>query len=212
MKAWIERNQRQKGATYSTVWLDESGRRGRRTFKLRHEALDLKDRILTGSILPAEITSPPRPQKIPRASVPGVPRKPKAHNKELSNWSEFIEDFWSVCSVENSRSTLRRYRLIVRHFEEACSPKRLVDIDRQLALKFRAEALARKRGQRTLTRSAVNLEIKVMRRVMNHAVSLGLIQDNPFNGLKRLKETDGLAKMLVAVLALVILSLRLDLR
>lgn len=192
MRVWIERNQRKSGATWSTVWEEPTGRRRRRTFGSRHDALDLRDQLQGTN----EEESPPKPQtaqirtagSVGPSSVNGPPL-----------WRDFILDFWRTCAAEVSPSTLSRYRLVVRHFEQDCGPITMDQITRDMALDFRQKAMERPRGKgkRTLTRSAVNLEIKVMRRVINHALALGLLQDNPFSGMKRLKETDGLAQMIV---------------
>ncbi len=192
MRVWVERNQRKSGATWSTVWEEPTGGRRRKTFTSRHDALDLRDQMqATGK---GEM-----PARLATAQAGSAPAGPSDTNIVSTPWRDFILDFWRACGAEVSATTLSRYRSVVAHFEQDCQPVTVDQIDRNIALDFRQKAMNRPRGKgkRTLTKSAVNLEIKVMRRVINHALSLGLVQDNPFSGMRRLKETDGLAQMIV---------------
>ncbi|MCF8042047.1 MAG: tyrosine-type recombinase/integrase [Desulfarculaceae bacterium] len=187
-KVWIEVNRNRKAPTYSTRWIDEDGKRGRRTFKRRWEAEALRDRLTEGYV------SPLAPDL---DSIIGVDR-PNPQQKCLTAWGPIVEQFIDQLAVQLKPGSIRRHREALHHFTRFFTPATLEEAARkELVLRYRSLRAQDHKGTKPITRCTINNEVSKLRRFFGFAMELGLAAENPCDGIKALKETDSKADTVI---------------
>ncbi len=187
-RVWVEANSSLSTITYSTRWVDEKGKRQRRTFKRRWEAEALREAIKDGR-LPAPIEkSPPRP-KNKRIG-------PKTSTEK--RWEPLTEQFLARIAVELQPGSVRRHREALNHFACHLTPTTIqAAAIKENVLLYRTLRAGDKKGDKAITRCTINNEVSKLRRFFAYCQELGLITQNPCAGIKALKETDSNADAVI---------------
>ncbi|MCF8032855.1 MAG: tyrosine-type recombinase/integrase [Desulfarculaceae bacterium] len=187
-KVWVEANRNLKTTTYSTRWTAEDGKRGRRTFKRRWEAEALRDRLAEGYVSPL---APDLDKLIGHD-------RPNPKRKTITPWGPAVDQFIAHLAVQLQPGSVRRHQEALRHFTRFFTPASVEEAARKgLVLRYRSLRAQDTKGTKQITRCTINNEVSKLRRFFGFAIEMGLVDENPCDSIKALKETDSKADTVI---------------